>query len=281
MKRLLTISLMFWVMSAMSPSLLTAFEFPFKSGEKVEYTVHYRLGFSSDLAKLTLTTKSESLNGKAGMCASADIRTNKFGDTFYKIRDVYETHFLLNDELQPVSYRRDVKEGKYWAKNWYDWSTDASEISMKVVKSTNKNREEQFDNDEYYRDVINTIFAIRSVDFHRLLNGEKVKYPMIVDRQVNDITVRMIGREEKKISSEAGTFRTVKLGISVVLRKDEKYENTTKAIIDSAEETIFMWVSDDDNHIPLFFSAPIALGSMNGRLTYWEGLKYPLEGKVK
>jgi len=282
MKKALTISLIICVITAISPLKLRAYEFPFQNGEKLVYIAHYKLGFSSDLATLTLTTESVDLEAGDGMHVKADIRTNKFGDAFYRIRDIYETTFLLNDKLQPISYHRDVQEGKYWSKNWYEWDADCSVITMKVRKSTHKDRDEQRDNSEYLRDIINTICSLRSVDFDKLLKGERVKYPMIVDKQINDITVRVIGREEKKISSEMGTFDTIKLGISVVLRRDENYEQTaTKVAIDSEDETIFMWVTSDGNHLPLYFTAPIALGSMNGRLIYCEGLKYQLEGKIK
>lgn len=256
-------------------------EFPFKGGEKTVYTIHYKLGFSADIATLEVNVDEGLENGKQCFHVVSNLKTFKFGDTFYRIRDLYEAKFYASANLQPIMYHRDVSEGNYWSKNWYNWNEDASKVEMKIEKSTRPKREEVLDCPPIMRDLINVIFRLRSVDYDRLLRGEKVHYEMIVDRQINDVYIRMDGRETKKVSSEAGTFNTVKLAIADIIRKDPGEETASKVTIDSPQEKIFFWVTDDENRLPVFFSAPVALGSMNGRMSSSEGLKYPLKSKVK
>lgn len=47
------------------------------------------------------------------------------------------------------------------------------------------------------------------------------------------------------------------------------------------EESVTVWVSDDENKIPLKIQADLAVGSLRGDLIQYKGLKYslPLEFK--
>ena len=39
---------------------------------------------------------------------------------------------------------------------------------------------------------------------------------------------------------------------------------------------VMMWISDDDNKVPVYFESPILVGTASGRMSGYEGLKYPL-----
>lgn len=42
-----------------------------------------------------------------------------------------------------------------------------------------------------------------------------------------------------------------------------------------------IWVTDDLNKIPLLFEAPILVGRVQGRLSAYVNVKYPLTSKIK
>ena len=42
-----------------------------------------------------------------------------------------------------------------------------------------------------------------------------------------------------------------------------------------------IWISDDDNRLPVYFEAPILVGLATGRMNSCEGLKYPFTALVK
>ena len=44
---------------------------------------------------------------------------------------------------------------------------------------------------------------------------------------------------------------------------------------------MLIWVSDDSNRLPVFFEAPLLVGTARGRMTGYEGLKYPFEALVE
>jgi len=43
----------------------------------------------------------------------------------------------------------------------------------------------------------------------------------------------------------------------------------------------FIWLSDDENKIPLHLESPIRVGSVNAYITGYKGLKYPLTSKIR
>jgi hypothetical protein len=45
-------------------------------------------------------------------------------------------------------------------------------------------------------------------------------------------------------------------------------------------EKIYMWFSDDQNRLPLYFSAPVTIGSINGRVSKITGVKYPITSLI-
>ena len=46
--------------------------------------------------------------------------------------------------------------------------------------------------------------------------------------------------------------------------------------------TVFtIWISDDENKIPLYLESPVRIGSINAYLSGYKGLKYPLKSRIK
>jgi Protein of unknown function (DUF3108). len=67
-----------------------------------------------------------------------------------------------------------------------------------------------------------------------------------------------------------GTFKTMKFAVKLVAGS-----------VFTGEEEMIIYVSDDQNKIPLLFEAPILVGKVSGRLSAYKNLKYPLYSKIK
>ena len=77
------------------------------------------------------------------------------------------------------------------------------------------------------------------------------------------------GREIKKIKG-LGTFKTLKFAVKLVAGS-----------VFTGKDDMYVWVTDDDNKIPLLFESPIIVGRVQGRLVSYRNLKSPLESKIK
>lgn len=266
--------------------------YPFKGGEKAQIIIHYKWGTKADIGTVNLSLTEKCDTGKPYFHLRADIATYKFWDTFFKVRDVYESDFYTSD-LTPFKASRDVHEGDFWAKNKYSWSNGGKTLHAVVDKKTRPHRDTTFTENAVIRDLFNVIFAVRGLDVKRMMSGKVSRNIVAVDKDILDIRLKYVGREEKKIG-DWGKFKTVKLAVSVSnLRdgvNDEASGNRFSVGADAAsaddnvfhgDGKIFIWLTDDENHLPVFFTAPVAVGSINGRMANCSGLKYPLSSKIQ
>lgn len=270
--------------------------FPFQSGENMHLVIHYKWGFSADIADISFTFNEIKEKGKDPYFhLVANASTYKFWDSFFKVRDLYESKFSSKD-LKPMYFHRDVFEGGFTAKNWYTWSDDAMSMRAIVDKKGRPRRDTTFAEGVVIRDIINVFYYMRTIDFDALQKGKRVQFTAAIDRNVIDVTIRFDKKEVKKIS-ELGSFNAIKVAVAVKPRqmdhKNGKGEDdrsmfsvtesssTEEEGIFYGEEKIFVWFSDDANKLPLYFSAPVAVGSINGRISQYANVKNPVTSLVK
>ena len=90
-----------------------------------------------------------------------------------------------------------------------------------------------------------------------------------VDDDVYTLQFKYLGRENKRIP-EIGTVRCLKFSFEVVSGE-----------VFSGDSDLFVWFSDDDNRIPVWFSAPMKVGQVQGRLRDWSELKNPFSSMLE
>jgi len=91
---------------------------------------------------------------------------------------------------------------------------------------------------------------------------------MFLDDQVYHLYIRYMGKF--KITTKYGTFNTIKIKPLLV-----------EGTLFKGGEKMEVYVSDDDNHIPVRISSPILVGSIKVDMMSYSGLKYPLSSLVK
>ncbi|MBQ0024257.1 MAG: DUF3108 domain-containing protein [Bacteroidales bacterium] len=262
-------------------------ELPFRGGERMLYTVHYKFAINADLATLDLSCKNEAVNGRSCIHVTGNVKSLPFWDKFYKVRDLYECSFTNDLSMLPVMYHRDVREAKYLSKNWYRWAEEGTSVKVNIDKTTlDSPVDTVFDEGAVLRDFINVIYCCRKLDFSKTGSVERIL--VVADYDILEARVRVIGREKKK-AGEAGTFNTVKIGVAILPYKSfDKVINHSGIQLGVAseegeyygDEKIFVWYTDDDNRMPVLFSSPLKVGAIYGRLTEYSGNKYPLRSRT-
>lgn len=245
-------------------------QLPFQAGEKATFTVHYKFGVNADIGGVTFALSESGNNYRLTTTAS----TNSFFDSIYMLRHTYVTDFT-KDNLSTISFTRDVKENNYWAKNDYKFYDNGRRIHAKVTKSTRPDRDTMLTCNTQMRDMVSIFYVLRAADYAAIERNGGGKYVVALDCNVIDLGVRVIGREEIKVSG-MGKFKTVKLGVKMKTRAIGEVPSN----LASAKEDIFIWVTDDECRLPVYFKAPIRLGAIAGRLSSVQGLKYPLSSKL-
>lgn len=198
---------------------------------------------------------------------SAHGTTYKSYDSFFKVRDYYDS-YIDKETLLPNVSIRDIEEGPY---TLYDKITfDQQNNQAKSFRGKTKEQAElkTYGIDECMHDILSVIYYARNWEFDHMQVGERIPIQVFVDKEIWPLKVKYKGVEKKKKIRGMGKFDTYVFSPQVV---SGYYFN---------EDTeMNVWVSKDNNKIPLQIETPISVGSVKVILKSYNGLRYDLASK--
>ena len=243
----------------------------FKAGEKMDFVLHYQWGaINTDVGYATVTLDSLTYNGEKAFLCSAYGKTTRMFDLFFKVREDFKSWFT-RDGLRPLKFTRDTYEGGYEAKNTYHYLWDAAEpyIAAEVYSSKRGMKAMQLSLTPCTFDLPALFFFARNMDFDAVVPGKKYPMTFAIDDDVYNVYFILYGRETIKVKG-VGTVKTIKFAAKLL-----------EGEVFKGEEDMLIWVTDDRNRLPVYFEAPLLVGTATGRMTGWEGLKYPFTALVE
>ncbi len=89
-----------------------------------------------------------------------------------------------------------------------------------------------------------------------------------IDDDIYNVYFILYGRETLTVKG-LGTVNTIKFGAKLL-----------EGEVFKGDKDMTIWVSDDENRIPVLFEAPLIVGLATGRLTAFEGLKHPFSSFI-
>lgn len=243
----------------------------FGAGEQMTFTMHYEWGvINSDIGTAVVKLDTVRYNGVKAFHCSADGKTTRLYDLFFKVREDFDAWFAC-DGLRPLKFTRDTYEGGYVARNTYmfDWNEPDPHIVADVYSSSRGERSLQLPLTPCTFDLPTLFFFARNMDIDNIVPGEKYPMTFAIDDDVYNVYFILYGRERIKVKG-LGTVDTIKFAARLLAGE-----------VFNGEEDMMIWVSDDDNRIPVQFEAPILVGTASGRLKSCSGLKHPFTSLVK
>jgi hypothetical protein len=234
-------------------------EVPFKSGERIDYTVFYSvIGLYVNAGNASFTTTRTTYNNQDVFHVVGKGNTNSKYDWIFKVRDRYESIFHAED-LKPLKFIRDVQEGDYKRQD---------EVIFDHKKQTAITKKGTYKIPAEVQDVISSLYYARNLDFDQYKKGTKIPFNMFLDDEVFSMYIRYMGKETVK--TKYGKFRAIKL--KPLLIKGNVFDGGEKMTI---------WVTDDPNHIPVRIESKLSVGSIKVDLVRYENLKHPLTAVAK
>lgn len=228
-------------------------------GEQVTFTVYYTLaGVYVNAGQAVFTNTLEKLNNVPVFHIHAEGKTNSSYEWFYKVRDVYET-FMDTATLRPLKFVRSVQEGghKHYENITFNHNAKTAVTTSGVYKVP-----------PCIQDVLSSVYNARNVNFDRFKKDDRIPFKMFLDNEVHDMYIRYLGKEE--IKTKYGKFKAIKFKPLLV-----------KGTIFEGGEKMTVWVSDDQNRIPLRIESPIVVGSVKVDMMRYKNLRYPLTSLKK
>ncbi|HZI52844.1 MAG TPA: DUF3108 domain-containing protein [Chitinophagaceae bacterium] len=231
----------------------------FLAGEKIVMTVYYAVaGIYVNAGTATFTNSLETLNNKPVYHIVGDGRSNSSYDVLYKVRDRYET-YIDTTTLQPLKFVRDVNEGGY--KKYQN-------VTFNKTANTAITKDGVFKVPTCVQDVVSAVFYARNIDFSKLQPNDRIAFDMFLDNEVFNMYIRYLGKET--IKTKYGKFRAIKFKPLLI-----------KGTIFEGGEQMVVWVTDDENHIPVRIESPISVGKVKIDMMSHENLRYPLTSLIR
>ncbi len=249
---------LFLVMTSFDAQKDTAFDV----GEWFKFRIHY--GFVT-AGYATLEVKEGVKNNKKVFHAIGKGYTTGMSKFFFKVEDVYESYFDKTTG-KPYQFVRKIDEGGYTKNQEGFFNQDKNTILVKDYKNKNENT---FSTTENVQDIISTFYYLRDhPNVNKLKVGESIVVDMFFDDETIKFKLKFIGRED--LDTKFGTISTM------IFRPLVQSGRVFKE-----QESLTVWISDDDNKLPIRIKANLSVGSIKADLESFKGLNNSFQIKVK
>ncbi len=222
-----------------------------QSGEKLTYKVYYTLaGAYIGAGEAVFSNTLKIFQGKQVYHVVGWGKTFPSYDWFYKVDDAYES-YIDTITMLPLKFTRNVHE-----RNNRIYNNVLFNHTTKKAVSTNG----MFNIPACVQDVLSSIYYARNIDYSQYKVGDKIPFSLFLDDQVYDIFIRYLGKE--KLKTRTGTYNTIKFKPLLI-----------DGTIFKGGEHMSVWVSDDENKVPVLIETPILIGSIKVYLTGTDNLR--------
>ncbi|MDG1729761.1 MAG: DUF3108 domain-containing protein [Algibacter sp.] len=226
------------------------------AGEKLTYTASYNMsGILTDLAEVTMETSAVKTSKATLLRLKCKATTYSKWDSFFKIRDLYESYVNPNT-LKPYLYNRDINEGGYYKNVKYTFSHKTKTVKTVQKKKSGWEQKKTVSIGSDTKDIISTLYTIRTFDFNNLSSGTNKIFTILFDREEVKARVTYLGKET--ISTALGRKACYKIALG------SASSNTVSGTL---------WLTADENKIPVYGKFKIPVGTGELKIKSASGLK--------
>lgn len=238
----------------------------FQGGEEITYKFYYNWNFVW-LSAGEVTFKVNDLGNQYHF--SAQGRTYKSYEWFYKVRDYYDTYVDKKTMLPNVSIR-DIHEGNYRLYDKVTFDRNRGLATAKRGKTKEEATPKEYSVESCVHDVLSILYYARNIDFNSMQKGDQFPVKVHLDNETYPLKVKYLGIEEKKRVRGQGKFTTHVFSPQVIAGNVFKENSQMK-----------VWVTNDQNRVPLLIESPVSVGSVKVVLKRYKGLKYAFAGETE
>lgn len=232
----------------------------FKTGEWFKYKLSYSGWFKAGEATVNL---NEDVNNNQLLHAKMIGKSTGAVNLFFKVYDRYESYFYKKN-IKPYRFIRNINEGGY-TKNieiLFDQTTKVAKVNNFKKKSSN-----DFSFKENSQDMVSIFYYLRN--FFRIDDLDKnneIAIDMFFDSENYRLKIKYLSTEI--INTNFG---------KILCHKIKPYVQSGRVF--KKDESLTMWISADNNRIPMKIKADLIVGSIRIDLEAFSNLNHPFEIK--
>jgi len=228
----------------------------YKAGEELKYSLNY--GFITG-GYIKFTVNDTILQQVTTNEIKLQAVTTGFVDALFKVRDTYIS-YVNTESNQPVKSIRDIKEGKYRYYNevTYDYN-QVKEDSIVI----NSKKSGEVHVPSHVQDILSAFYFARKFNFNdSMKSGQILEYTTYFSDEVFPLRIKYMKTEvinTKYGKMECYLFHPV----------------TEVGRVFETEDDMKIWVTRDNNRIPVKVKVNLKVGAFTCELEEFKGLKNP------
>lgn len=233
----------------------------FQRGERLIFNAAYHSLLTGNItagdASLEIKPDVLSRDGQDVMIIECIIKTRGLFNLFYKVENHYQS-FVDEKSLAPLRFTRNIREGRYRREE--DVAFDREKLLAYSDRDT-------IPTPPFVQDMLSALYFARTFSRDAVIPGESIYLDFHMSDSVYVSRILFEGREQ--IRTGLGTFNALRFRPQVQVGAifDQPYPMT-------------LWISDDENKIPLLIESGLKVGSVRLELRQFGGLKNPIDSFV-
>ena len=231
----------------------------FQGGEWFKFEMSYSNWLKAGNA--TMSVEETVYNGKPVFHVVGKGWTSGAIKWFFKVKDRYESYFDIKTGL-PYKSIRQIDEGGHTK----DVETEFDQINRKAYVNNKKhNTKNTYSTEKDVQDMVSAFYYLRNnYNTATIKEGDVISLNMFFDEENYNFKLKYLGRET--IDTKFGKVKTLRFRPYVMAGRVFK-----------EEESLTLWVSADNNKIPLRVKADLRVGSLQANLEAFRGLKHSFQ----
>ncbi|MBK8555120.1 MAG: DUF3108 domain-containing protein [Lewinellaceae bacterium] len=240
--------------------------YSFQHGESITYKIYYNWNFVwLSAGEVTFNVFDEG----SQYHYQAKGRTYSSYEWFFKANDDYNS-WVDKNTLLPNYSERNVNEGDYHLFEKISFNQASKKATVWRAHERGKPETKTVHSvDGQVYDILSTLYYLRNIDLANKESGSAVPFRIFMDKEEYPLKMRYLGKEGNMKVHSMGRYNTLKFQPEVIAGN-----------VFSADAKMTVWVSDDQNKIPLLIESPVSVGSVKMVLKSYKGLKYDFKAKA-
>lgn len=237
----------------------------FTHGENIRLTVSFNLGF------ISVKAAQANLIANCGTYNNVDVYNLELAAKTIKAFKSFNIRDTLRAKVDPITLNPIFTQVQSHEDNYFSsYQTTYTQKDTKHYARVQKFKrsglvsDTTIITDKIYLDVMSFLYQIRNINDKDLIVNKKYPFPMLFQNSTYELYWRYAGRE------------------TITVRKGETY-NCIKICPCFVEGTLFdkgevmtIWLTDDQNRIPVFIEARLKIGSIKAVVENIKGNKFPI-----
>ena len=240
----------------------------FIPGEEIRYTLYYNWGFIwVNAGEGVFNVDETTFMGSPVYHLDFFGRSHRWYDPVFRVRDRFQS-YVEKQTFRPLWHEMDTYEGGHEAWDVYYFDHEKERVLAITEDSKRPRKTDTIDMDQCSYDIVTAAYAARNLDFSSYSVSDTIPFQIMIRDEMHEINPVFLGRDTVK-ARRGGTYECLKFSVKLV-----------DGFIFREEDDLFIWVTDDENRIPVLIEAEIRVGSIKAVLNSWSNLRHPLSARI-